>query len=132
MKQTIGCDIMAIDRVDWAGLQADDPFVKATFSAGEWRRAQVSEDSSHVLAEAFAVKEAVFKSLHLDDDAIVRIERELDRRSRFCDIEVVYEHAWPEVKVPSDLACCLGLERVSISLSFDAGIVFATALAEWK
>ncbi len=131
MRYTIGCDIMNASRADWSGMASDDPFVRKTYSPSEWRYAQSSDEKAHVLAMGFAAKEAVYKSLHLDDAGVFRAESSLGRRLSFADIWITHDKAWPEVELAPDLMDYLGLAGISLTLSYEGNLIYATALAEW-
>ena len=73
----------------------------------------------------------MFKCLHLDDDRVQELEAKLSRRITFADLVVVRDRAWPAVAIAADLSQALGVKSVSLSLSNEDGLIFATALVEW-
>lgn len=131
MGYSIGCDVMRESRIDWSSLTGDDPFVRSNFSSEEWSATCASSDPAHARAASFAAKEAVFKCLHLDDDRVQELEAKLSRRITFADLVVVRDRAWPAVAIAADLSQALGVKSVSLSLSNEDGLIFATALVEW-
>lgn len=122
---------MRESRIDWSSLSEDDPFIRSNFSHEEWKAACASEDPAHVLAASFGAKEAVFKCLHLDDDRVRGLEAKLGRRIAFSDLVILRKNAWPTVQIATDLSQALGIQSVSLSLSNEDGLIFATALVEW-
>ena len=120
----IGTDILFIARFRklMSSLDADDPFVKKTYSQKELEQASKRSDPVLYFASRFSGKEAVFKSLGLGHD-----------QGSFSQIEILndfdgrpYVNLCGEIKT---LAGEKGVSEVLISLSNDTdyAIAFATA-----
>ncbi len=121
MIHGIGTDILKLER--FGTPDADDVFVRKCFTERE--RAQVfAQEKPHCrLAARFAGKEAVFKALRMDPD-----------RARLSEIEILSdEFGAPCVTLHgrmADYAASVKVQRVHLSLSWEADCAVAFALAE--
>lgn len=132
----VGCDLLRSSRLAALAADegcADDAFVRACFSPEERRELAGLANAparEHFLATGFALKEAAYKCLRLDDDGVAAIEAALGRRVTLADLRVVRAHDWPELAVAPDLARALGIASCDVSLSHDDGLVSAVAQME--
>lgn len=126
--QRIGCDLMRPTRFTNACLALDDPFMLATFSRAEIVAARATADPAATFAKMFALKEAVFKCLHLDDAALIDLETRLGRRVTFADLQIDLRQDWPAVTFPKDIAEALAIEACDLSLSYEDDYILASAI----
>ena len=132
----VGCDLLRSERLSALAARddcAEDPFVRSCFSPEERRElAGLAGPAArgHFLATGFALKEAAYKCLRLDDDGVAALEARLGRRVTLADLRVVRTRDWPELLVASALAGALGVSACDVSLSHDEGLVVAVAQME--
>lgn len=135
-ERRVGCDLLRASRLSSLAAEpgcADDPFVRACFSVEERRELAAlcgAAEREHFLATGFALKEAAYKCLRLDDDAVRALEGAVGRRVTLADLRVVRTRDWPELAVASDVARELGVVSCDVSLAHDDGLVLATAQME--
>lgn len=120
-----GTDIIKIDRLEMFVDHFDDPFIKKTYTENELKLIASREIPLNSLATRFAGKEAVFKSLGIEGNAI-----------RLNEIEILEtETGQPVVTLFGKaklLADQFGITKIFVSLSYDTdyAIAFATAESE--
>lgn len=122
MIMGIGTDIFSIHRI--RGLQdfANDPFYLKAYTEKERLQAAERGDPTQYFATRFAGKEAVFKSLGIENEEI-----------RLNEIEILSsEHGAPSVTLHGgvlEIAKRRGVSYVTISLSFETEYALAFAVA---
>lgn len=133
LERRVGCDLLRAERLAPLATHddcANDPFVRACFAPEERAELAALGDAparEHLLATGFALKEAAYKCLRLDDEGVRALEQTLGRRVSLADLRVVRTHDWPELTVTPDVACELGIVSCDVSLSHDGGLVLAVA-----
>ncbi len=116
----IGADIMAVERMRCC--LGSPPFMRRAFTEAEVSACASHADPERCLARVFAGKEAVFKCLGVEADAL----------DSWTDIEVSHMRGRPPtVGLHGDMAAAArrrGAQRVLLSLSGDGGYVAAFAV----
>jgi phosphopantetheine--protein transferase-like protein len=118
----IGIDILNIQRIRSIYVNPDDPFFISSFSEKESREASGHRDPVIYFSTRFAGKEAVIKSIGIDESIRLR------------EIEIVdTETGRPTVSFKGQvkgIAEEKGIKKVIISLSSDGDYAVAFAIAE--
>ena len=119
----VGVDILNISRIRALEGAWDDPFFTKTFTPAE--RAYCLSSAKPVLAfaEAFAAKEAVFKSLGMSGND-VRLDQIEIRRNEIGQPVVTL------LPPLSEKAAAAGIARIHLSLSSETELVAAFAVSE--
>ena len=121
--QHVGIDIVYISRFRHLDGSWDDPFFRKTFTPAETAFCLSSSHPLVSFAEAFCAKEAVFKSLGMESDAV-----------RLDQIEILRNGiGQPTVTLLPPLeekAKENGITRVHLSLSYEEDLVAAFAVSE--
>jgi len=117
----IGTDILNINRIRSTVMNPKDPFVKRVFTLREQKEASYTYSKELYYASRFAGKEAVFKSLSLEE-------------LNFSEIEILSkESGQPYVTLygeTAEKAKLKGVRTILISLSYDTDYAIAFALAK--
>ncbi|MDR1797778.1 MAG: holo-ACP synthase [Clostridiales Family XIII bacterium] len=117
----VGTDIVAFDRMEKGAR--DPAFLAAVYTEAERREAASRPVPLHYYATRFAAKEAVYKCIGGDAPEI-----------RLSDIEILsLPSGKPAVALHGrcrELAAGLGIHRIHLSLSYEAGAAVAFAVAE--
>ena len=124
MIHGIGADILAISRIQTIfESKPEDAFFRLTFTEEERKIISSRPSPLYSYATRFAGKEAVFKSLRVDSDAV-----------RLNEIEILEDETGaPTVRLSGNalvLAEKFSISNVHISLSFDGNYACAYAIAE--
>ena len=121
---SVGNDLARIDRLTEAIERRGQSLLDRLFTAGEQAYCENRKQRFTHYAGRFAVKEAVMKALGTGWGAGVR----------WVDIEVVRSgDAAPELVLhgkSAEVAAALGIRKIHISISHDAGLALALAVAE--
>lgn len=122
MVKGIGTDILAIKRIRTIiENNANDAFVKKTFTKSEIDLSQTRHDPVMFFATRFAGKEAVFKALHISEEI------------RLNEIEILEADAGRPFVVLhgkiKDIAEKKGIAFIEISLSYETDYAVAFAVA---
>ena len=123
MIHGIGVDILSKTRLEDLRDKYDDPFFVKTYTKSELEMGMGRHDPILYFAERFAVKEAVFKALHINANEF-----------KFSDIETLnddsgkpYVNLYGHTKKHCDE---IGINHLHISISNDSSIVAAFAVCE--
>lgn len=115
----IGTDLIRIERI--ARAISSPAFLRRVFTERELTRAGVAPDRAVVLAQIFAGKEAAFKALAMEPDAL----------RDWCAIEVSADGTEALLHGQAALAGARqALQRLHLTLSRDAEHAMAFAMAE--
>ena len=119
----VGIDILYISRLRHLDGSWDDPFFRKTFTPAETALCLESAHPLDAFAGTFCAKEAVFKSLGMESDAV-----------RLDQIEILRnETGQPAVALLPPLAEKareLGISEVHLSLSYEEDLAAAFAVSE--
>jgi holo-[acyl-carrier protein] synthase len=120
----VGMDLMQIDRLEAALARRGQRFLDRIFTPGEQAYCERRHARVTHYAGRYAVKEAVMKVLGTGwRDGV-----------RWIDIEVVREPgAPPEVRLSgrsAAIAAERGIDRIHVTITHDAGVAAAVAIAE--
>lgn len=119
----IGIDIVSIARLEALQGQYNDPFFKKTYTEAEHTAGMGRPNPIIYFSERFAVKEAVFKALHISSVTF-----------RFNEIETLNDgFGQPYVILYGGAKKALveaGVKRIHVSLSNDSGFVIAYVICE--
>lgn len=119
----VGIDIMHRGAIYEPYLNANDPFLRATYSAREREAASMRRDPYAFYETRFCCKEAVFKTLGISGE-----------RVQFNEIEILNdENGRPTVALLGSLgkhAAEKGITEILLSLSYDKGLAQAVAIAQ--
>lgn len=122
MLYGIGTDILNIHQIETAVADLADPFVRKIYTAAEIELINSRPIPLYSYATRFAGKEAVFKALNLNGNAI-----------RLNEIEILEnENGQPQVTLYANAekyAKEKGITSVMISLSYDTDYAIAYAAA---
>ncbi len=113
------CEVARIQRI--LDAPAADRFVERCFTPGERARCDARRDRATCYAARFAAKEAASKALGVPP------------RIAYTDVEVVREDGGPRLAlsgVAEAAARALGVERVHVSITHDAGVAAAPVVLE--
>lgn len=120
----IGVDIVHAEQLPDGVLVPEDSFARHTFTSGEQELAAKRPSPTAFLRGRFAAKEAVFKALGMDSDAL----------GRWDAIEVLAdEHGAPFVQLHGsarEAAQRRGIAHIQVSLSSDRDCFLAFCVAE--
>lgn len=116
----IGIDVVDIKRI---GNAAGDAFIKKNFTAKEAELFEKRKYKQETIAANFAAKEAVMKSLGCGIFEIPLTDIEILRN----ETGKPYVNLYGKAK---ERALIMGVKNVHISISHDAGIAAAQAVAE--
>jgi holo-[acyl-carrier protein] synthase len=122
----LGMDLTRIERLEEAYRRHGERLIERLFTPGERRYCDARKERFVHYAGRFAVKEAVMKVLGTG----------WAKGVRWVDIEVVRESgSAPGVVLHGEsarLAAASGIERILITITHDAGVAAAVALAEGR
>lgn len=120
----VGLDLTRIDRLEAAHARRGDRLLERLFTAGERAYCEAKKERFQSYAGRFAVKEAVMKVLGTG----------WARGVRWVDIEVVRKPGRaPEVVLhgrSAEIARERGIARIHVTITHDAGLAAAVAVAE--
>lgn len=118
----VGTDILRISNLGLNSLEAEDSFIRKTYTPAEVEQALQREVPLYYYATRFAGKEAVFKALNVSANHFKPVEIEI----------LADEKGQPNVVLSGFLAQHAqkqGIKRVLVSLSYDTDYVVAYANA---
>ncbi len=119
----IGIDVVAVERMEHVLARHGARFVERICRPGEENRRQGSARAQHI-GGLFAAKEAVLKALGTGWDGGLG----------FRQVEVTHsDRGRPQVRlhgVAADTAAELGVTRIHLSITHDAGVAAAVAVLE--
>ena len=127
MIRGIGTDIVKKSRIEIllghkGGAGLSDPFFQRIYTQKEILQAVVSGDMLSYLSGRFAAKEAIFKSLKVDGDAV-----------KLGEIEILRDlKGLPQVSLlgsASKLSVELGISKIELSISHEEELSIAYAVA---
>jgi holo-[acyl-carrier protein] synthase len=121
---SIGSDLTRVDRIEQTFARHGERFLARVFSAGERQYCDARKARFTHYAGRFAVKEAVMKVLGTGWTQGVR----------WVDIEVARERGGPPRVLLhgrcAEIAAERGIDRILITITHDAGLALALAVAE--
>ena len=123
MIHGIGTDILHINTIEPSVRDEDSPFVRKVYTVKETELIQSRPVPLYCYATRFAGKEAVFKSLGVDGDAVRLNEIEILETEYNQPVVILHGRA-------ASLAEKFGIDRIHISLSYDTDYITAFAVAE--
>ena len=119
----VGIDILSIDRIRKGSYSMTDAFMRKTYTEKERRQAMERDDPTLYFATRFAGKEAVFKSLRIDNS-----------KGSFSEIEILNDDdGRPSATLSGTLQKLAegnGVGEVLISLSYETDYATAFAVAQ--
>lgn len=118
-----GIDLIKIEHLKPFINKLEDPFIQKTYTLKECSLIQSRKVPLNSFATRFAGKEAVFKCLGIPGNAFTLKEIEILENEVGQPIVILHGNA-------RELACQMGIRKISISLSYDTDYAIAYAVAE--